>query len=53
MSNTKRIHILVHKENIKKLDKIAKITYETRSTIVRRAINKYLSEFDFVKGVKQ
>ena len=50
MTNTKRIHVLVHKENIKKLDKIAKLTFENRSTIIRRAINKYIGEFDFVKG---
>lgn len=49
MNNTKRVHMLMHKENIKKLDKIADLTFESRSTVIRQAVNKYINEFDFVK----
>jgi len=47
--NMKRVDLMMPKEMIKKLDKIAAIEFETRSNMVRRAVNKYLSEFDFVK----
>ena len=52
MTNMKRVDLMMPKEMIKKLDKIAAIEFETRSNMVRRAVNKYLSEFDFVKGDK-
>lgn len=39
----------MNKENIKKIDKIAVLTFESRSTVIRQAVNKYISEFDFVK----
>ena len=51
--NMERVDLMMPKEMIKKLDKIASIEFETRSNMVRRAVNKYLSEFDFVKVDKQ
>ena len=44
-----RVDLMMHKETIEKLDKLAKLEFETRSNIIRRAVNKYLSEFSFVK----
>ena len=49
MNDTQGIHIRIPKKMLDKLDKLATIEFETRSNMIRRAVNKYLSEFDFVK----
>ena len=47
-----RVELRMQKAVVDKLDKLASIEFETRSNIIRRAVNKYLSEFDFVKADK-
>lgn len=47
MEDTERVQIMMPKKMIEKIDKLASMEFETRSNIVRRAVNKYLSEFDF------
>lgn len=49
MNVSVRVELRMQKAVVDKLDKLASIEFETRSNLIRRAINKYLSEFDFVK----
>lgn len=39
-----RVDLMMHKETIKKLDKLAESELETRSNIIRRIVNKHLNE---------
>jgi len=48
-----RVDLMMPKKMVKKIDKLASIEFETRSNMIRRAVNKYLSEFDFVKANKE
>jgi len=49
MEDTERVQIMMPKKMIENLDKLAVIEFETRSNLVRRAVNKYISEFNFTK----
>ena len=44
MNDTQLIHIRISKETVNNLDKIKIKTCETRSTLIRQAINEYVGK---------
>ena len=53
MENGKLVHIELSKVMIKKLDRLAKLEHETRTTIIRSALRDYLDKKLLMLGDKQ
>ena len=53
MENVKLVHLNLSKDMVKKIDRLAKLEHESRTTVIRSALRDYLDERLLMIGDKE